>query len=225
MKKIIAAVSWSGGKDSCFAYYKALQAGHKAKYLFNTISDDFHRVRFHGVDRGVIQKQADVLAIQLLQRETAADQYEVDYIESLRYLKRQNIDGLICGDIHLAHSLTWAKKVTRKAQLQLFEPLWSKKPEDIFQEFLAAGFEAVVVSTQASLLDAGWVGRKLDQTFLEDIKQHRNIDICGENGEYHTLVLNGPIFRQKINITASQKVFRSGYWFLDIQNYQLQQKN
>jgi diphthine-ammonia ligase len=91
-------------------------------------------------------------------------------------------------------------------------------------DFITSGFEAVVVSTQANLLGKEWVGRKLDERFLNDLKNLGNIDICGENGEYHTLVTDGPIFKQKIDIKRSREVLRENYWFLDVQDYQLVNK-
>ena len=214
--KVIA--STSGGKDSTFALYKAQQAGHEIAYLANTISDDFKRVRFHGVKDEVIQKQARVLGIPLLQKKTSAENYRADYIENIKkVVKKKGIEGLVLGDIFLQDCFTWAKEVCDELGIELIEPLWKIDPEKLFKEFIESQFEAVVVSTQANILDESWVGRKLDLSFLEDIKKLKNIDICGENGEYHSLVLDGPNFKKGLEIKKSKKVKIKNYWFLDIQ--------
>src|SRR3989344_1248724 len=200
-------VSISGGKDSTFALYKAIQRGYEVAYLANTISDDFKRVRFHGVKGQVIRKQAKALGIPLLQTETSEENYRRDYIENIEeIIKKEGIEGLVLGDIFLEDCFDWAKGICDQLGIELIEPLWKSDPEQTFKEFIELGFEAIVVSSQADILDKSWVGRKLDQQFLEDIKKLKNVDICGENGEYHSLVLNGPIFKKKLEIKVSKKV-------------------
>lgn len=224
--KVIA--SSSGGKDSTFALFKAAQIGHEIVYLANTISDDFKRVRFHGVKDEVIQKQAQALGLPILQKTTSAKNYRKDYIENIkRVVEKERIsgacpstagvEGLVLGDIFLEDCYEWAEGVCKELGLKLIEPLWKIDPEKLFREFVESGFEAVVVSTQANILDESWVGRKLDLDFLKDIKKLKNVDICGENGEYHSLVLNGPNFKKGLEIKKSQKVKIKDYWFLDIQ--------
>lgn len=201
-----------------------LQKRDNVSYLLNTISDDFQRVRFHGVPRAIMQKQAGAISIPLYQQKTAASEYEHDYMQALYKLKQHGVDTLVFGDIHLTDCLAWAKKVTKSADMQLSEPLWGSQTERLFTEIIKVGFEAVVVSTQADLLEESWVGRRLDEDFLRDIKRLKGIDICGENGEYHTLVLDGPIFKKRLVIRKAQKVRREGYWFLDIQKCDLVDK-
>lgn len=223
MKEVIA--SWSGGKDSCLAAYKALQSGYNVSYLANTVSKEHRRVRFHGLEAQIIQQQARALNIPLLQKETGADEYEREFKENIKRVMPQGIIGVVFGDIHLQNCLRWANKVCEDLGVKAIEPLWGQEPEKIFLDFMESGFEAIVVSTQADLLDQEWVGRKLDKLFLRDIKRLNNIDICGENGEYHSLVIDGPIFNQRIDIKKARKILREGYWFLDILDYQLLKKN
>lgn len=220
MGNVIA--SWSGGKDSCLAFYKALCEGYKVSSLINTVSVEFRRVRFHGIESTLIQKQAQAISIPLLQRETTGERYEQEFKETLR--EATDIEGVVFGDIHLQHCREWAEKICGELGVKAIEPLWGRSPEDILLDFIDAGFEAIVVSTQASLLGKEWIGRKLDKEFLEDIRKCKNIDACGENGEFHTFVTDGPLFKKRINISESQKVLRDGYWFLDIRKYQLLQK-
>lgn len=220
--KIIA--STSGGKDSTFALFKAMQMGHEIAYLANTIAYDSGRVRFHGVRAEIIQKQAEALGIPLLQKETTPENYRKEYIDNIKdIIQKESIEGLCLGDIFLEDCYTWAKEICDELGIELIEPLWKISPEEIMKDFINSGFEAVVVSTQANLLGEDWVGRKLDLNFLEDIKKLKGVDpdligvdICGENGEYHSLVLNGPIFKKKLEIKKSKKVLINGYWFLDL---------
>ncbi len=219
MKNVIA--TWSGGKDSCFATYKALQAGYQVRYIANTISQNYKRVRFHGVKAELIQAQSETIGIPLLQQETTPENYEEKFKENLRKGLSQNIIGIIFGDIHLVDCLAWAKKIAIDLEIEAIEPLWHIPQQKILQEFIDAGFEAIIVSTQANILGKEWIGREIDPSFLEDIQKLSKVDVCGENGEYHSLVINGPLFKKRIDITKSEPIFRDGYWFLDIQEYQL----
>jgi diphthine-ammonia ligase len=199
-----------------------MQMGYTPSFLANTISDDYKRVRFHGVKDTVIQDQAAALGIPLLQQSTRADNYEEDYKNNIKAVK--NIDGLVFGDIFLQDCLVWANKVAKDMGTHAIEPLWDQKPLQLLKDFITAGFSAIIVSTQADLLGKEWVGRKIDQSFITDIKKLPNIDPCGENGEYHSLVIDGPIFKKRIKITKAEKILRNGYWFYDIQKYQVEEK-
>lgn len=219
MKNVIA--TWSGGKDSCFATYKALQAGYTVSYLANTISKESKRVRFHGLTAELIQKQAEAIGIPILQQETSPESYEEEFKVNLRKGLSKETTGIVFGDIHLEDCLVWAKKVAISSGVEAIEPLWHMPQEQILTEFIHAGFEAIIVSTQANILGKDWIGRKIDRSFLEDMKRFPEIDACGENGEYHSLVINGPLFKKRIDIIKSEAILREGYWFLDIQEYQL----
>jgi uncharacterized protein (TIGR00290 family) len=100
-------------------------------------------------------------------------------------------------------------------------PLWGEEQNKILREFITLGFEAVVVATRADLLGEEWLGRKLDSDFLADLAKLENITLCGEAGEYHTLVINGPLFQKRIEIIEASKILNNGHWFLDIVNCEL----
>ena len=224
MNKQNVIVSWSGGKDSCLACYKAMLEGYNVAYLVNTISKEHQRVRFHGTEARLIQTQAEAIEIPLFQRETSSNNYELDFKEGVRSLiSNRNIYGMVFGDIHLEHCREWAEKVCEELGLKVIEPLWHRRSEEILLDFIDGGFEAYVASCQADLIDEKFIGRRLDKIFLEDISK-LGIDVCGENGEYHTVVTDGPIYKQRINLLESQKVLRKGYWFLDIGKYRLSVK-
>jgi uncharacterized protein (TIGR00290 family) len=212
--------SWSGGKDSCFACYLALGQGYKISHLVNFISQEFKRVSFHGTEARLIQLQSQSLGIPLLQKETTPDGYEQEFKEAVRSLLPNGIKGMVFGDIYLDEHREWVERVCGDLGIEAIEPLWNKSTEKIFTDFVDAGFEAVVVSAQARLIDEEWLGRRVDRNFMEYLKA-KNVDLCGENGEYHTLVVNGPLFKRRIEITESRTISRDNYWFLDTVKYRL----
>ncbi|MBT9165551.1 MAG: hypothetical protein DDT25_00205 [Chloroflexi bacterium] len=212
--------SWSGGKDSCFACYQAICEGYNVSHLLNFISKEHKRVSFHGTEAKLIQLQAEAIGIPLLQKETTWNGYEQEFKDAVKSLIPNGVTGMVFGDIYLQEHKDWVERVCRELGIEAIEPLWGQDTERILLEFIDAGFEATIVSAKSDLFDDKWIGRKLDREFLSHLKDN-NIDPCGENGEYHTLVTDGPMFQKKIKITKSQPITRDGYWFLDTLEYSL----
>ncbi|MEM2896149.1 MAG: diphthine--ammonia ligase [Candidatus Bathyarchaeia archaeon] len=212
--------SWSGGKDSCFACYKAICDGLNVSYLVNFISKEYRRVSFHGTEARLIQLQAEAVGIPLLQKETTWNGYEQEFKESVKSLIPNGIRGMIFGDIYLQEHKDWVERVCEELGIEAIEPLWGKEPEKILLDFIDEGFEAIIVSARSDLLGKEWIGRKVDREFLGYLKEN-NIDVCGENGEYHTFVIDGPLFKKKIKIIDSRAVMRNDRWFLDTLKYSL----
>lgn len=220
MKEKVAC-SWSSGKDSCFACYKAMQLGYNVTYLMNFISEEFKRVSFHGVKSELVKMQAESLGIPLLQKAVPPpryERYEQTFRETLNVLKLRGIKTLVAGDIFLLDCRNWVENVCEEEGFKVIEPLWNRKSKDILTEFISLGFKAIVTATQAKLLDESWVGRQVDREFMQDLEKKKGVDLCGENGEFHTFVFDGPIFKERIEILELGKVLRDGYWFLDIKN-------
>jgi len=212
--------SWSGGKDSCFACYKAIREGYNVSHLLNFISKEYKRVSFHGTEAKLIQLQAKAIGTPLLQKETTWNGYEQEFKDAVKSLMPNGVKGIVFGDIYLQEHKDWVERVCGELGIEAIEPLWGQDPERILLEFIDAGFEATVVSAKSELFDDKWIGRKVDRELLSHLKDN-NIDLCGENGEYHTFVAGGPMFNKKINITKSQPITRDGYWFLDTLEYSL----
>jgi len=210
--------SWSGGKDACLAYYKAMLEGYDITYLVNFISKENKKVSFHGTEARLIQLQAEAIGIPLLQKETTKDGYEQEFKEAVRSLIPTGIKGMIFGDIHLIDHGDWVGRVCRDLGIEAVEPLWGRSTEDILADFIDAGFEAVIVSTRSEFIGEEWLGRKVDREFLKYLKDN-NLDACGENGEYHTLVVNGPIFRKRIEIIETRTISKDNHWLLDTYQY------
>lgn len=213
-------VSWSGGKDSCLALYEAMRRGYKVSYILNFISKEFRRVSFHGTEAKLIRLQSEALGIPLSQHETTPDGYEQEFKEAVRSLIPRGIKGIIFGDVYLEEHKEWTEKVCKELGVEAVEPLWGKVPQEVLSDFIDAGFEAVVVSGQSKFIGKKWIGHKVDRDLMEYLKS-RNIDILGENGEYHTLVTDGPIFEKKIKITEARTIKRKDFWFLDTRRYQI----
>ncbi|MFC1950068.1 diphthine--ammonia ligase [Chloroflexota bacterium] len=212
--------SWSGGKDGCFACYKAICEGYNVSHLVNFISKEYKRVSFHGTEAKLIQLQAKVIGIPILQKETTWNGYEQEFKDVVKSLIPKGIKGMIFGDIYLQEHKDWVERVCGELGIEAIEPLWGQDTERILHDFIDAGFEATIVSAKSELFDDKWIGRKVDREFMNYLKGN-NIDICGENGEYHTLVTAGPIFKKKIKITKSQPIMRDNHRFLDTLEYSL----
>jgi diphthine-ammonia ligase len=211
--------SWSGGKDSCFACYKAGASGLKVRYLANMISEDGKRSWSHGQSAELLQVQSKALGIPLIQRWTTRENYETEFINMLRNLRQEGINGGVFGDIDFNEHRQWIERVCREAGITPHLPLWEQSQDKIMRDFIDLGFESVVVAAKADLFGEEWVGRKVDLDFLSyiyELKQTKDVTPCGEAGEYHTFVTYGPLFKQRIEILETSKVLRKGCWFLEI---------
>lgn len=209
-------ISWSGGKDSCLACYEALQDGFDVSYLLNMAVDG----RSHGLDRGLIEAQSQAMGISLVQRVVSWSTYEDEFKKVVRELKEKGVEGGIFGDIDLQEHRDWVENTCAEVGIKAFLPLWKRERGELIDEFISAGFEAVVVCVRADVLDRRWLGRRIDKKFVRELSKE-NVDLCGEAGEYHTFVVDGPIFKKRIKILETGEVERGGKWFLDIRRCEL----
>jgi uncharacterized protein (TIGR00290 family) len=213
--------SWSGGKDSCFACYRAIQMGYKISHLVNFISEEYKRVRFHGTDAKLIRQQSELAGIQLIQNETTPDGYDKEFKNAVQSLIPQGIKGMVFGDLYIEEHKQWVEMVCGELGIEAVEPLWKIDTEKVINDFINEGFEAVVVSSQKKFIGKEWIGSRVNREFLGYLKTKPDVDICGENGEYHTFVVGGPLFRGEINITESRVIEKDGYCFLDIKDFEI----
>ncbi len=220
MIKVFA--SWSGGKDCCLALNRALARGMDVRYLANTVSADGQRSCSHGITAAVIRAQAQALGIPIVQRPTTGDNYRAEFVKMLRAFRREGIEGGIFGDIDFNAHREWIDGVCRETGMTPYLPLWLEDQRQLMEEFIAAGFVAVVVAAKPELFGVDILGKKVDRGFLASLG--KDITPCGEAGEYHTLVIDGPIFKRRLAITGSRKVTRDERHFLEILGTQLQDK-
>jgi len=219
--------SWSGGKDCCLACYRASAGGLKVRYLANMVTEDGKRSWSHGLSSELLQVQSRAIGIPLVQRQTTRDNYEAEFKAMLRDFKQEGIEGGVFGDIDFNEHRQWIEKVCQYADIVPHLPLWGEKQDKILRDFVDLGFEAVVVSAKSDLFGEEVLGRKVDLDFINDLVELREtVDItpCGEAGEYHTFVTDGPIFNQRIEILEANKVSREGRWFLEILKSELKSK-
>jgi diphthine-ammonia ligase len=218
-------VSWSGGKDGCLALYRAKSGGMEVGYLANMVSEDGQRSRSHGIRAAVIKKQTEALGIPIMQQLTTDENYETSFVAMLKEFKREGITGGVFGDIDFTPHREWVENVCRQAGLTAYLPLWNESQKKLIEEFIDAGFKAVVVAVKAELLEKEVLGRILDREFLTFLTRvNKGITPCGEDGEYHTLVVDGPIFNKRLEIVRSEKITRGEHHFLEIMETRLKAK-
>ena len=217
MKLVFA--SWSGGKDCCLALNRAIANGLEVRYLANTITDNGQRSYSHGLSSEVIRKQARAIGIPLAQRPTTRETYEAEFIKMLKNFKQEGIEGGVFGDIDFNAHLEWIERVCAQADIKPYLPLWLESQDKLMEEFIDSGFEAIVVAARPDIFDEEVLGKKIDRYFVKHLKElgkTKKITPCGEAGEYHSLVIDGPIFQKRLQILESEKTARDGRLFLEI---------
>ncbi len=226
---ISVVVSWSGGKESCLSHYQAFLKGYKIVRLLNLICKDTKRSMSHGLDAKLMIAQSHAIGTPIVQKEVTWDTYEQEFKKALLELKEEvGIKGAVFGDIDLQEHKDWVDRVCSEVDIEPIEPLWGGNQDEIIIDFINKGFEAIVINVKANFFGKEWLGRRIDRTFVNDLyklKEKNDIHICGEAGEYHTFVTNGPFFKKRIKIIESSKVLKNGNWFLDILKYEVQSGN
>ncbi len=208
--------SWSGGKDSCLATYLAMKKGMIISRLVH-----FDRPNnLHAVDPALIGLQAELASIPLVQKRVPMSDFEREFRSTVMELKGIGMGGMVFGDIYLEPHKEWVDRTCDELDIIAEEPLWGMQTEKIMQDFFALGFETIVASADQKLIGREWIGRKMGAAFIEYL-QSRNLDVCGESGEFHTFVMAGPIFKGRIDITKYDVTSRDGFWFLDIKDYRI----
>ena len=215
-----AFACWSGGKESMLSLCRGRNSGIDISHLVNMVTEDGEHSRTHGLASEVLRLQAESMNIRLRQRKTSWEDYENQFKEVVTSLKEEGIEAGIFGDIDLQGHRDWVERVSGELGIEPVLPLWGEKRRQLMKEFLAIGCEAVVVATRADTMGEEWLGRRVDEAFLKDLGE-RGIDLCGEGGEYHTLVTRSPLFRKPLAIVAGKKRQRGDHWFLDIPRAEL----
>lgn len=229
MNRLIAISSWSGGKDSCLACYKAIKQGLKVKYLLNFISRESKRGCFHGIDGQLLNFQASLIGIPLIQKEVSPDmeKYEEEFKAAVSEFIAKGINAMVFGDIYLLEHESWIERVCGDLKIKAIEPLWNLEPDKIIDEFLGLGFKTIIVSCKADVMGKEYIGRFIDKELITELKK-KGVCPCGEKGEFHTLVVDGPIFKKRIEIVEAEPIIKESFWkhwFLDIKKYKAVDKN
>ncbi|MDR0797310.1 MAG: diphthine--ammonia ligase [Nitrososphaerota archaeon] len=220
------AASWSGGKDSAFALYLAKQQGHEVINIL-TMMMSAEKSIFHLIRSAILDAQADAVGISLIKKQVGNKTYEHDFKEVLVELKSKGVEGLVTGDICeiFGHEEGWLHRVCYEVGLKPVRPLWLGDTKQIFLDYINAGFKATVVRINLSKLGVEWLGRVLDRSFYDEILKLDDIDPCGEGGEYHTIVTDGPYFKKKIEILETQKhKFDNNFGYLEVKDFVVKHK-
>ncbi|HEX8659233.1 MAG TPA: diphthine--ammonia ligase [Hymenobacter sp.] len=207
-----AVFNWSGGKDSALALYKALQSGqYDVQTLLTTISEPDQRISMHGVRVNLLDQQAASLGLPCrklyLPEMPAMAAYEQLMTATLQELQSQGITAALFGDIFLDDLRRYRENQLAPFNVQAVFPLWGVSTTALIREFLGLGFKTITTCVNATYLDQRFVGRIVDEKFLRDLPA--NVDPCGENGEFHTFVFDGPLFREPVAFEKGEIVFRS----------------
>jgi uncharacterized protein (TIGR00290 family) len=210
---------WSGGKDSAMAL-RALQTGRDCRIiaLLTTITEEYNRISMHGVRRTLLERQAESLGLPLhavlIPPQCINATYEERMKDALAKHYAQGVRRVAFGDIFLEDLRVYREKNLAQIGMQALFPIWKRDTRELAREFVRQGFRAMTVCVDPRVLDASFAGRELDASFFADLPN--GVDPCGENGEFHTFVFDGPGFKMPIAIRAGEKVMRDGFCFCDL---------
>lgn len=239
MKKNKSYFNWSGGKDSALSLYHVMKDGlYDVELLLTSVNAAFDRVSMHGVRNELLQQQAESIGLPLkkieLPETPSMNEYNNKMQETIGVLKNDGFLHAVFGDIFLEDLRTYREQQLAKAGIHAHFPIWKRDTKELLKEFLDLGFKTIIVCIKSELLDSSFSGRVIDYNFINDIPS--NVDPCGENGEFHTFVFDGPIFEKPIDFTIGEKVYREykapknkedncfspdqknemGFWFCDL---------
>jgi uncharacterized protein (TIGR00290 family) len=208
--------SFSGGKDSALALYDAMKVGEPIG-LIVMLEEEGQRSRSHGLPPELIRAQAESLGLPVYTAAASWDGYEAAFIQLLEQAKQHGAQALVTGDLDMPAYGCWHEKVTDIAGLALAMPLWEMDHREAVERFISLGFESVVVTVNLSLgMREEDLGRQFTREFVTELEQ-RGIDPCGEGGEFHTTVLDGPIFKSRIPVRQGDIVKHGEYAFLPLE--------
>lgn len=207
-----ALFNWSGGKDSALCLYKMLQSDdYDIHCLLTSVNAQYQRISMHGVRVDLLEAQATALGIPLLKMELpempSMAIYEQQMNDTLQDLKKQGVQASIFGDIFLEDLRQYRENKLASVGLKGVFPLWNIPTHKLIREFLDLGFKTITTCVNAQYLNDSFVGRIIDEDFLKDLPS--NVDPCGENGEFHTFVFDGPLFQAPILFERGEVVYRT----------------
>ncbi|MVO73092.1 diphthine--ammonia ligase [Paeniclostridium sordellii] len=208
-------MSFSGGKDSTLALYRMIKKGYKPVALLTTLKKNKGKSWTHGITNSLLEKVSKNLKIPILKVECDIDEYETEFEKALIEGKKMGAQICVFGDIDIEEHKQWDILRCENTGLKAKFPLWQEDREKLVYEFIDSGFTTIIKTINLKYLDEKYLGKVLDRSVVKEIELS-GADICGENGEYHTFVINGPLFSQPIEFENKGKVLENGYAHLDI---------
>ena len=212
-------VSWSGGKDSALALYEILKdKNYQIPALLTTVTEGFARASMHGVREILLERQASSINLPLkkvlIPPHATNEQYESKMREALVEFKKGGISAVVFGDIFLEDIRRYREEKLSGLGIKGIFPLWRMDTAYLARRFIDLGFKAVVCCIDPRVLEPSFAGRIIDERFLADLPA--TVDPCGENGEFHSFVFDGPIFKERVSYTLGEVVMRDSFYFCDL---------
>ncbi len=212
-------LSWSGGKDSALALYELRKSGrYEIAALLTTVTEGYERISMHGVRGELLERQAEALGLPLekiyISKNASNLEYEAKMEETLAAHKRTGIEQVAFGDIFLEDLRAYRERNLARIGMKGLFPIWKRDSRELARAFIELGFCAIVICVNPKMLDPSFAGSRIDAKFLEELPA--SVDACGENGEFHSFVFAGPIFRQAVECTVGEVISRDGFAFCDL---------
>jgi len=204
--------SWSGGKDCALALWEATRAGARPELLLSMLCEDGVRSRSHGLHRSVLEAQAKAIGLPIAFGAASWASYEAEF---KRAVGACGVATGVFGDIDLEEHRAWVERVCGEVGVEALLPLWRRERPHVVDDLLGAGFRAVVVAVREDRLPAALLGRVLDEPVVAQLAA-AGVDLAGEQGEYHSLVVDGPLFTRPLEVELGERVRRDGLWFIDV---------
>ncbi|PWH81290.1 Dph6-related ATP pyrophosphatase [Brumimicrobium oceani] len=201
MQKSKAVFNWSGGKDSALALQKVLRENQfEVIALLTTFNEADESSSAHSVPLELMKKQAEAIGIELypIFISKLPNDYETKMLKAVQDFKEKGVAHFIFGDLYLDEIRKYRESKLNPHGIEVVEPIWGKTAEQTMNDFLNSGLKAKIVTTQADKLDESYIGKEITKELIDNLPAE--IDICGENGEYHTFVYDGDIFRKKVDL-------------------------
>jgi len=212
-------MSWSGGKDSCLALRELQRTPDvRVEALVTTVTRDFDRISMHGVRRVLLEQQAASLGLPLHQvpisKGASNHDYETEMGKAFAAFHERGVMSVAFGDLFLEDVRSYRERLLARHDMIGRYPIWGRDTAALVREFIELGFKTVVVCVDPAQLDPSFAGRVIDDRFLADLPP--NVDPCGENGEFHTFVFDGPMFENVVRFSLGETVCRDSFWFCDL---------
>jgi uncharacterized protein (TIGR00290 family) len=208
--------SWSGGKDSALALLEAVRAGARPRFLLSMMTEGGGRSRSHGLARELLVAQAAAIGVPIHFGTASWGEYRDEYLRVLgeAVLESDTSFGVF-GDIDVDDHRGWVEEVCAEVGAKAILPLWQRERRAVVDELLEAGFVAMIVAVRDGVLPTSLLGRVLDTEVVAEIEA-AGADACGEAGEYHTFVVDGPMFSEAVEVDLGETCLRDGVWFVDL---------
>ena len=210
------AVSWSGGKDCALSMWRAWRDHGPPAALITTYDEEGARSRAHRLRPALLDAQAAALGVPAVAVPTSLPGYATNFGAALARVRDElGVTAAVFGDIELEAHRTWFRSVCAGVGLECLHPIWAEPREALLREFVDAGFVTLIVAVQDGKLGAEFLGRTIDDAVIDEFRR-AGIDLCGENGEYHTFVVDGPCFARRVMVREAGRLHGDGYSFLDL---------